>query len=95
MVYLKVLKYILLRETSYRRLVTLLDSLEMSYWRYSCVVIDRIQFGKSLMTDDLTSLRKLISSHQEELCIAIAHHRTLTINVVEGVMRLDFFHFLS
>jgi hypothetical protein len=57
------------------------------YWRYASVVIDRVQFGKSMVTDELSHMVKMIHSKQHELSIAIAHHRTLSINVVETVMR--------
>lgn len=94
--YLKLIKYILLRETSFRRISTLLDTLESSYWKYSCVVIDRIQFGKSIISDELQSIVKMIHKRQQELSIAIAHHRSLSIDVVETIMRFNFnFIFLS
>ena len=92
--YVKLIKYILLRETSFRRLNTLLDTLESSYWKYSCVVIDRIQFSKSIVTDEVLSIIKMIHTRQQELSIAIAHHRSLSIDVVETIIRFEIFFFL-
>jgi hypothetical protein len=72
----------------------MLESLEELYWKYASVVIDRIQFGKSMVTDELSHMVKMIHSKQHELSIAIAHHRTLSINVVETVMRSVFYFLL-
>jgi hypothetical protein len=85
--YLKLLKYILFRESSLQRMESLLDSLEQWYWKYSCLVIDRVQFRKSILTEELNQMVRIIHSKQQELSVAIAHHRTLSINVVEAVVR--------
>jgi hypothetical protein len=85
--YLKLLKYILFRESSLQRLTSILDAVELWYWKYSYLVMDRIQFGKSIVTEELNQMIRIIHSKQQELSVALAHHRTLSINVVEATIR--------
>lgn len=85
--YLKLLKYILFRESSLQRMEDLLNTLEQWYWKYSCLVIDRIQFRKSIISEELNQMVRIIHSKQQELSVAIAHYRTLSINVVEAIVR--------
>jgi hypothetical protein len=85
--YMKVLKYIILREGSIRRLEALVDAAEVAYWKYAAVIINRKEFDRSILTDDIAEMKTHINNIQEELAVAIAHHRSVSVSVVESVER--------
>jgi hypothetical protein len=81
------MKHILLRETMILRVQGNVSLLENLYWKYAVVVIDRLQFGRPITTDDIQHMVGSIHLKQEELSVAIAHLRSLSIDVVESVLK--------
>mmetsp|Transcript_14432 Transcript_14432/g.21688 ORF Transcript_14432/g.21688 Transcript_14432/m.21688 type:complete len:1029 (-) Transcript_14432:193-3279(-) len=85
--YMVLIKHILLRESSLRRLAAAVENIDMLYWKYAAVIINRLQFDRSILTDDVQVMLMRLSMQHEELAVAIAHHRSLTVDVVECVKR--------
>jgi len=85
--YMVLIKHILLRESSLRRLAATVQCLDSLYWKYASVIINRLQFDRSILTDDVQVMLMRIAMQQEELAVAIAHHRSLSVDVVESVQR--------
>lgn len=83
--YMNVMKYVILREGSIRRLAALVEAAEVAYWKYASVIINRKEFDRSILTEDITQMKNHINKIQEELAVAIAHHRSLSVSVVEGI----------
>ena len=84
--YLMIMKYIILRESSLIKVKDIVSLLEEQYWKYANITIARKQYFKNnVMNDDLKDMRRRIHCQQESLSVALAHHRSLSIDIVECV----------
>ena len=83
--YLKAINHILLREYTLKRVHAILSNLDILYWKYCCIRIFTASKRIPSFYNQLLIKLKSISSLQEELSVAIAHLRSLTIDVIESI----------
>jgi hypothetical protein len=84
--YLNIIKHIFLRESSLIKIGDLVQMMDHLYWKYANIFIARKQYFKNNeSSDELKQMRLQIHSKQELLSVAIAHHRSISVDIVEGV----------
>lgn len=81
------MKFIILREECLLRIQALLQCMEECYWKYAVQCINRLDLDKTIDTDELYSMKCKIASMQQELSVAFAHLRSLSLSVVESVVK--------
>ena len=84
--YVKALNYILLREHSLTGLSRLINKLDRAYWKYCCLRIYTSSKNASSLYEPLVNKIALIMKFQDEIAVAIAHLRSLSIATVEHIV---------
>ena len=86
--YLNVIKYIFLRESSILNISDLVKELDAMYWKYANLVISRKHYSKNNeSSEELRDKRARVREKQQILTVAIAHHRSISLDIVEGICR--------
>ena len=84
--YLNIIKFIFLRESSLLKIRDTVQVMDQLYWKYANTLIARKQYFKNNeSTDEMKQMALQIHTKQELLCVAIAHHRSISVDIVEGV----------
>lgn len=84
----KVFQMIIMREGSLIRALSVARALDNQYWKYSFLRIHCIQKKKSPNIEKLVAKKKKIWKLQQELSVAIAHLRSISISFLESVSSL-------
>lgn len=79
--YINSIQSIIIRENGIENLLSLLDHIEQLYWKYVLLRMRNALTSKS----ELSSLRSQICYRQQELSVALAHHRSISMEVVENI----------
>eukprot|EP01041_Mallomonas_annulata_P002246 gene2246-4367_t len=83
--YLKAIKNIMLREDSLLNLKYLINSLDDTYWKYASLRIYSSTYKISNYNKELIAELHYLNKIQKELSVAIAHYRSITINVIQSI----------
>lgn len=84
--YLNIIKFIFLRESSLIKISDLVLQMDKIYWRYANTYIARkLYFKNNLKCDELKQMHLQIAEKQELLSVAIAHLRSISVDIVESV----------
>lgn len=84
--YFKVIKHIILRESALASLKDIILNLNKLYWKYVCVRSYAALNCTNEYNAEILSKIKVISSAQEELTVAIAHFRAISIQVTDAIL---------
>jgi len=84
--YLNIIKYIFLRESSLIKIQDMVLHMDKLYWRYANTYIARkLYFKNNVNCEELKQIRLQLHDKQELLSVAIAHHRSISVDIVENV----------
>jgi hypothetical protein len=84
----RIIESILFRENLLEKIALMLLSIDKYYWRYCINRISCVENGKSLNTEELVLQQNRLFVMQNELAIAIAHLRSISIRIIESVAKL-------
>ena len=83
--YITVVKHILFREVALKGLESLLRRCDETYWKYASLKVDAIEKNKSAQGESFNVQLRTLARLQDELAVSLAHIRSVSISVVEGV----------
>lgn len=86
--YLNIIKFIFLRESALIKVRDLVLNIDEMYWRYANTYIARkLYFKNNTVSDELHQMQVVLHTKQELMSVALAHLRSLSIDIVEGVQK--------
>lgn len=85
--FVRVAKYVILRENLLLRIEGILTRVDEKYWRYAALRVNRADLHIEHDSAELERLKATIFSLQGELCVAIAHLRSVSLALVSNVMK--------
>ena len=84
--YITVVKHVMLREVALQGVSSLVTRCDEMYWKYANLKVDAIEKNKSGTGESFNVILRTLARLQEELAVALAHLRSLSVSVVEEVL---------